>query len=133
MSKEHSQKGFAALISITLLAVILFGMTLSLSQFGIVSRFGLLLIEQKHTSHALAESCVHYAEIFIANDPEYTLTIPSNLPVGDESCTLVEVTKTGTTHTIKARGVVDRTTTNLITEIDTKTGVLISWQEVNVL
>lgn len=131
MYGKHSQKGFVALISITLLAVILFGMTLSLSQFGIVSRFGFLLIEQKHTSHALAESCIHYAEIFIANDPEYTLTTPTNLPVGDSSCMLVEVTKSGTTHTIKAQGKVRNAVTNLEVEVDTNNGSLLSWKEVS--
>jgi hypothetical protein len=130
MEHHIPQSGFIALISVTLVSVILLGMTLSLSQFGIVSRVNLLSYEEKHTSKALAESCVHYAQIFIANDSEYTLSTPQDLPVGDHTCTLVEVTKTGATHTIKTKGRAGDAATNLIVEIRTEDGLLVSWKEV---
>jgi hypothetical protein len=129
--KELPQSGFIALISVTLVSVILLGMTLSLTQFGIVSRFTLLSYEEKQTSNALAESCVHYAIIFIANDPEYTLPSPQSLPVGEATCTLIEVTKGPNTHTIKARGTSSDTITNLVVELNTKDGTIVSWKEVD--
>jgi hypothetical protein len=128
--KELSQSGFIALISVSLVSVILLGMTLSLTQFGIVSRFNLLLYEEKHMSRALAESCLHYAKIFIVNDSEYTIPSPRSLPVGEAICTLVEVTKGLTTHTIKTQGSVRDTVTNLVVELNTEDGTLVSWKEV---
>jgi len=131
MHHDHTiERGFIALMAILLLSVTLFGMTLSLAQFGIVTRFNMLNIEQKQTSALLAESCVQYAEIFVAHDPEYLLTQPQEFSVGDHTCTLIAVTKHGSEHTIEAQGISGPGITNLEVIVDSQNGHLISWEEV---
>jgi hypothetical protein len=126
-----AQRGFIALISITIVSVVLFVSTLSLAQFGIASRFFMLDIENKIASEKLAEACVEYAQISVYNDPYYILDTPRVVLVGKASCSIISITKNGNESTIRTKGTRGDAVTNLEVVVDTTTGNLLSWEEIS--
>ena len=123
-----SQNGFIALMSITIMSVVLLATTLSLAQLGIVCRYLALDFENKNASEHLAEACVHVARIAAYNNP---LTNINNrvIPVGNEFCTIISITPHSTESTIDAIATRGTAVTTYRVMVNTTDGDFISWNE----
>ncbi|QQR65037.1 hypothetical protein IPH92_00445 [Candidatus Kaiserbacteria bacterium] len=128
MKNYTSQKGFIALMSITILSIMFFVTTLSLAQFGIASRFFMLELENKSASEHLAEACVHIARIATYNNP---LADISNriIPVGEESCTILSITPQNNESIVDATANRGSAQTTYRVVIHNANGDFVSWTE----
>ena len=89
----NSRRGFVALISATLMSLILVGLAVTSATAGFFSRFNVLSVEFKHIADGLTESCANAALLKISQDYTYA---PSGggevVQVGVESCVIESVT-----------------------------------------
>lgn len=99
------RKGFVALITAIVLSVILMTVTVSLNQVGFLARSEVLDSEYKDRSSALAEACVDTALLKLANDPAYTVTTPTSVTVGSDTCSIDSVGTVGTQIAINTSAV----------------------------
>jgi hypothetical protein len=118
-------KGFAALISVIIIALVLMLVTTSLSFSGYYTRFNTLDKEFKEISVALADSCVEVARLRLAKDPLYS---PSNeaVSLGDDTCHIVSVAS----WVIHTEGKHKDHSTYIEVEVEPVTLRIVSWREV---
>lgn len=124
-----SQNGFIALMSITIMSVVLLTTTLSLAQLGIVSRYLALDFENKSASEHLAEACVHVARIAAYNNPLTNIT-NRVIPVGNESCTILNITPHSNESSIDASATRGSTKTTYHVVVNNIDGNFVSWTEI---
>ena len=129
-SHLKTQKGFIALISILIISAVLLATTISLGQFGIASRYFILHLEQKAVSEKLADGCVHIERIKVFNDPFYEVDTPLSYPIGDEACTVFDVSADGNESTLEVGAQTGDAVTNLQVVVNNETGDFVSWTEV---
>jgi hypothetical protein len=89
---QHCTNGYIALMSATIISLILLGMTFTLASGGYYSRFNALNKEYKKVSLGLAESCANVALLEVAQN--YNFTVPaagSSTLVGGEHCLIKSV------------------------------------------
>jgi type II secretory pathway component PulK len=116
-----SQQGFIALISVLMLSVMLLGVVISLAQYGMVSRYALLTLEQKEISNALARGCIQVARIAIANDPLYE-TANKQVSYDDSWCEIVSIAVVGSMSVVRTSASSSGAVTNLEAVIDSASG-----------
>jgi Tfp pilus assembly protein PilV len=126
---KTNQQGFIALISVLILSVILLGVVISLAQYGMVSRYALLTLEQKEMSHTLARGCLQVARIAIANDPQYE-TAEKQVVLGTSRCKLVLIDASGSESFVQVSASSSGAVTNLEAVIDTASGDITQVKEV---
>lgn len=118
-----------------MLSVILLAAVISLAQYGITSRYALLILEHKATSQSLAEACVEVARIAVVNDPLY-VTTNRMIVVGSATCTIERIlvnTPISGQSRVEASATVSGATTNLRVDIGTALGETVQRQEVPTL
>jgi hypothetical protein len=112
MGQEFSnqyEQGFAALISVIIIAAVLMAVTFSLSANAFFLRFNVLDAESKKISLALAESCLQTAMLDLAKG---SLTVPQIVNVGSLTCKICD--KSGANPiTLKTRAVYGNSFSNL--------------------
>ena len=93
MKKLSPENGYIALMSSIIIALVLLGLTFSVSTSGYFSRFDVLNSEFKRVGLGLAESCVNSALLKMAQNYAYA-PAPSGdvIAVGNQSCTIRGVT-----------------------------------------
>lgn len=135
MQKNRTERGFFALITITILGLVFLFAVLTLAQQGIMGRFMLLDVENKLKSEGLAEACVQASRIATVNDPQRAISNLS-VAVGTQTCTVVSLTPntpaSGESR-VRAQGVVNGATTNIEAIIDSDTGDVTAWEELYAL
>ena len=99
---------------------------LTLGNRSIGTRFLLLDLERKDSSYQLASGCVQVAIIEIVNNSVVPASYPKTIPVGSGTCTIKSVVS----GTIKTTANVSGATTNLQVSVDTSSGAITSWREV---
>jgi len=135
MNVRATERGFIALVSVVILSFVLLIAALSLSQFGITSRFFLIDFENKALSEQLALGCVQSATVDIAlYETSYN---PSDekkdFPLSDESCFVESVTSIGNVYTIRTYAIVDGATTNIEAVWNNTTETITSQEEIEIL
>lgn len=129
---QRSGRGFIALMSVIILTVTLLLAVVALGSRGIMGRLALLDFDRKTVSQSLAESCVAVAQIYVANDANYSAS-GVTVPVGyQHTCTLILVspnTPVSGQSTIKTSGIVRGATTYLKVVVNSSTLATISWLE----
>lgn len=123
-----NQRGFIALISVLMLSVILLGVVISLAQYGMVSRYALLTLEQKEISHARARGCIQVARIAIANDSLYETT-DKQVSYDDSWCEIVLIDADGGQSIVRVSASSSGAVTNLEAIIDSASGDLLKIEE----
>jgi hypothetical protein len=132
--KKNYRSGFIALISVLIISWMLLLAVVSLGQKAISGRFLLLDAERKARSERLAEACVEFSRIQIVNNPSYSPS-PIDIKISDsDSCKIVSVMPgIGELRGIKSCANVSDSITNLETEINGKTGEIVSQRELPTL
>jgi hypothetical protein len=125
MKLTTDDRGFAALISVIIIALVLMLVTTSLSFGGYYTRFNTLDKEFKEISVALAESCVEVARLRLAKDSLYSPT-DEVVSLGGGTCLIVSATS-GVIHTSAEY---KNHSTFLEVSVDPLTQSIISWREV---
>lgn len=131
LQRQKTERGFFALITVTILGLVFLFAVLSLAQQGIMGRFMLLDAENKFKSEGLAEACVQSARVATVNDPQRTLTNLS-VKIDSETCTILSLapnTPSAGSSRVRAKGVASGATTNIEAIIDSDTGEVTSWKE----
>jgi Tfp pilus assembly protein PilX len=123
-----SQQGFIALISVLMISVILLGVVISFAQYGMVSRYALLTLEQKEISHARARGCIQVARIAIANDSLYETT-DKQVSYDDSWCEIVSIAVVGSMSVVRTSASSSGAVTNLEAVIDSASGDLLKIEE----
>jgi hypothetical protein len=76
-------------MSVLIISSVLLVTVLSLAQYGIANRYSLLDLERKTESKWLAEACVEWVRIAIANEPTLEIDTPEPVDVGGgKTCTV---------------------------------------------
>lgn len=125
-------RGFIALISVLMLSVILLAAVISLAQYGIISRYALLTLEQKESTESLAGACVQVARIAVVNDPQYQTT-NKIVSVGTDSCLIEHIfaqTPSLGISRIETSASSSGAMTNLRVEVDTASGAIVRLEEI---
>lgn len=121
--------GFAALMIVIILSLILILVSTLLSQSGFFTRQILSESEFKERSLALAEACADNARLKLANLPTYvgdeTLTI-----TGTDTCDIKIIDPLANPIIIKTRAVYRESVTNLVVEVNPSNMNVLSWKEV---
>jgi hypothetical protein len=127
MKLTTDYRGFAALMSVIIIALVLMLVTTSLSFGGYYTRFNTLDKEFKEISVALAESCVEVARLRLAKDPLYS---PADevVSLGEGTCRIVSVSVSG--GTIHTAAEYKDHLTYLEVSVNPLTQNIISWREV---
>ncbi len=120
---KNKQQGFIALISVLILSVVLLGAVISLAQYGMISRFALLTLEQKEVSHARARACIQVARIAIVNDAFYETT-NKKVSVAGSWCIIMLVDAMGSESVVQVSASSSGAVTNLEAVIDTTSGAV---------
>ncbi len=126
------EQGFIALITVLILSVVLMVGVISLSQFGVITRYSLLDIENKMRSENLANACISFARLSIVTDPDDTIT-NKDVPLGEYVCrieSLVVNSPTNGTNRVKVSAAVSGATTNYQVDVNTTTGAITRFIEV---
>ena len=127
----RTERGFFALITVTVLGLVFLFAVLTLAQQGIMGRFILLDVENKLRSEGLAEACVQASRIATVNDPQRAI---SNLTVSidTQTCTVVSLspnTPASGSSRVRTKGTASGATTNIEAVINSTTGAVTSWKE----
>lgn len=85
-SNTRNERGFVALIALTLISFILLISTITLSQLSILGRFSLLDTEFKEKSLRIVEGCFTLMQVALYNNPHY-LVVDKKISYDTESCT----------------------------------------------
>lgn len=124
---KHSQ-GFIALISVVILSVVLLAAVVSLSQYGVTTRYALLDLERKAESETLASACLEVARIEVLNDSSYSVSLPGlSLQVG--TSTKVCKIETVSAGVVKVSASSTGATTNLKATVNTTSGNITKLEE----
>ncbi len=128
---SKTERGFFALMSVTILGLVFLFAVLTLAQQGIMGRFILLDAENKFKSEGLADACVQASRVAVINDPQRPI---ANLTVtiDTETCTVVSLspnTPAAGESRVRTQGVAGGATTNIEAVIDSDTGAITSWKE----
>lgn len=114
-----NSQGFIALISVIILSVVLLAAVVSLSQYGVTTRYALLDLERKGESETLASACLEVARIAVMNDPSYSVT---NLSINVGTSTKVCKIETVSAGVVKVSASSTGAVTNLKATINTTNG-----------
>jgi hypothetical protein len=82
---DEKEKGFIALFSVIVISTVLLLVATTLSFSGFFGRFNVLDTESKSRSDELAEACIEYATLQLANDNTFTVS-DEEVEVGTEKC-----------------------------------------------
>ncbi|MBU6501031.1 MAG: hypothetical protein KGJ89_02805 [Patescibacteria group bacterium] len=131
---QENQKGFIAVTSALVIAVLLLAVTLSLSFTGFFSRFNVLYLSYKEKSYSLAEACANTALLKRAIDGSYVG--PETIYLGTDSCNILSIVKSGSTQIIVKvsaqypQGAAERAYTDLVITADSSDMGIVTWSEV---
>lgn len=129
--RKKNRGGFAALISVIILSVVLLLIATTLSMTGFAGRLNILDSEYKERSLGLAEACVDTAILRLAQTPTYSVTPPGVVvPVGGDSCNIRSITPATDPIVIQATASFQNAFTNLVVNVALADLSIISWQEV---
>jgi len=127
---SNTPRGFIALISAIIISAVLLIAAAAGSVTGMYSRFGVLDVEFKERSTALAEACESIVLSKLGEDSGYNGP-DLNYPVGGDSCSIFVAQNPGDNPRIfKVRGIYQHTYTNVLISVDVDALTLVSVQEV---
>lgn len=126
------ERGFIALLSILILSVMLLGMTLSLAQFGLMSRFSILALEERAVSERYAHACVSYVRILVFNDPMLSFTVPREFQIdASHKCTVLSIFHDKELRIVRVQGIAEDIFTNREVVVDSRDGRIISSRDIS--
>ncbi|MFH1769327.1 MAG: hypothetical protein ABH833_01520 [Parcubacteria group bacterium] len=126
-TKENRNSGFAAIVLVLIVGtgLLLIGLGLGTTMF--LERIGIFHEEQKEESYAAAMSCIDHGYLMISKKQEFTE--PISIPVGDNTCTLEDISTPNPNITISSSAVVGESHVSLSVIIDASTLDTISFEE----
>ena len=133
VTRKQSLRGFFALISITVVSLVLLFAAVALSASELSGRMALLSVDGKMRSEGYANACVEYARVFVTNDASYRSAQYQRFQVGSGTCTILSVTPDmpgAGESLIRASAEESGAVTNVVAIIYSTTGDLISFREV---
>lgn len=122
-------RGFIALISVLILSVVLLAAVVSLSQYGVTTRYALLDLERKAESETLASACIEVARIAVMNDPSYSVAFPPGITLTVGTSTKLCKIETVSGGVVKVSASSTDAVTNLKATINTAAGDIIQLEE----
>lgn len=120
--------GFAALMSVIILSVILLLIATTLSMTGFAGRLNILDSEYKERSLVLAEACVDMAILRLTQNPTYLGN--ESVSVGGDTCNIRNFDPNPDPITIETKSTFQKAVTNLRVVVVKSDLSVISWQEV---
>ncbi len=105
--------GYAALISVIIISLILIALTAAAGTSGLFTRFNILEMQEKLQSNALAESCINLAMSRLTQNSTYSYPVPETMSFGQDHCTINNINGTGTQKQIGSFAGYLQTFTNL--------------------
>lgn len=129
-SKKNYQKGYIALVSIIIIAVLLITIGIVISFGGFFTRFSILENEYKEISTDLAEACADMAILKLVENWNYTGG--ENFTIDSKNCQIISVQDFGSEKLIRTQAIYQNSYTNLevkVSKTDSKININ-SWQEV---
>lgn len=109
------RRGYVAIIASVIIATIVGVVALVFSSSNFLGRYDTLAVEKKSVSRALAEGCVEYAKLRLAQNPAYAGG--ETVGIASSSCRVVGVTAGGETFTITATAEAAARVTNLVVTV----------------
>ena len=130
---KNKSGGFAALITVIILSLVLILVAATLSQSGFFTREIFTDSEFKEKSLGLAEACVDYTILRLVGEPGYNPPVDTVIDLGAEECKIHRVL-TGTPLpgqiTIETKGARGKANTNVRAVINAADSKVLDWQEV---
>lgn len=120
--------GFIALMSVIIISATLLAIIVSANVIGFYGRVNVLDFEFKEQSAALAEACVNYAILKLAQDDSYAGD--EIRPVGSDECKIYPI---GPNKIIETQGVYRNSYTNLRVTVDAADLHVVGWEEIATL
>ena len=124
---KHTESGFIAIISVTIIAALLMAVSFALSTSGFFARSDIADGEYKQRSMALAEACAEDALAKRAADVLYSGS--ETLTIGSESCSIGSMTVSAGQLTITTSATVQSAATNIIVKANATTLAVTSWEQ----
>jgi len=109
--RSRNRKGYIAIIASIVITTIVGVVALVFSSSNFLGRYDTLALESKRSSRALAEGCVEYARLRIAQNPTYRGG--DTVAISSFSCEVVSVVTEGDNFRVTASSTVNRHTTAL--------------------
>lgn len=119
--------GYIALTSAIIVSVIVMAVTFSAGLSGAFNRFNALSAMDKEASGALAESCIGVALLRLAQDSGYGGD--ETIPIASTTCAILPIETAIGQKTVKARGTVQGSVTNIRAVVRTSDLLIQSWSE----
>ncbi|MBI2035965.1 MAG: hypothetical protein HYT12_04800 [Candidatus Liptonbacteria bacterium] len=120
-------RGYIALISSIVIALLLLMVTLTLNYTGFFARYNILFSEYKERSVTLAEACANLALLELANNAGYSGG--ETISLGTDSC-LIRPIISGDPVIIETQAIFQNSYTNLRINADQANLDIVSWEEV---
>jgi len=108
--KKSEEQGFAAIVSVVIISVLLIALTFTLSTTGFFVRFNVLDQEFKAKSLALAEGCANRALVKLAVDSAYSGN--EDFKIGDDVCHIGQISNNGN-YIFKTQGIAQKAYSNI--------------------
>ena len=118
---NKNNRGYIALVAVIIIGAVLLSMSVALTMASWHTRFGILGIEAKEQSVALAEGCANLAQALIMSDVSYQGNTTSTVAIG--SCHIFPLALNSPLAgiiTLHVQGRVRESYTNLEIQVDMK-------------
>lgn len=127
---DMNSKGYIAVTSALIIAVVLMALIFSVSYTGFLNRFNILDTYFKEASREMAEACVVEAMSELAADPDYAGD--EVITLGTDTCNIlaIEDVVPGSSKRISTKSTIKMAVTNLKVVINIPSLTVVSWEEV---
>jgi len=128
-SKKNKESGYIAVISAIIVMAIVVAVALTFSSSNFLGRFDTLFLEEKEIARFVAEGCIEYARLKLAEHASYGGNESKN--IGPYSCTILPIESAPGEKVIKATAAVQGKISNLKIIINANNLNLISFEEIS--
>lgn len=127
LSKKNRSGGYIAVISAIIVTAIVLSVALVFSSSNFLGRFDTLFLEEKDIARGVAEGCLEYARLKLAQSPSYAGNESKN--IGPYSCNILAIESAPGQKIIKSTATVQDRVSNLKLIVNDSALKLISFEE----
>jgi hypothetical protein len=124
---KKNMAGYTAVVSAIIVMAIILAVALVFSSSNFLSRFDTLFLEEKDIARGVAEGCLNYGRLKLAQSSSYAGNEAKN--IGSYSCTVLPIESAPGQKIIKATATVQNKISNLKLVVNAATLELISFEE----
>ncbi len=115
--------------SAIIIAILIMTIVFAINLIGYFGRSNVLTSELKDVSFSLAEGCAEKALLKYAEDNAYAGN--ESITVGGRQCSILPIETSGSDRIIKAKAIVESTTSNVKVVFNGTDMTIVSWEELS--